>query len=103
LEIQHSDGGWRCNKFSFGSGPETEYSNPSPTLAALDAIRFTGFHNKEKSLENAVEFLLEHWTTGSHSAPAIMELARCLCKLSILLVAQPFCLRLRFIVLRHGK
>ena len=27
---------------------------------------------------------------GSHSAPAIMELARCLCKLSILLVATTF-------------
>ncbi len=28
LEIQHSDGGWRCKKFSFGKGPETEFSNP---------------------------------------------------------------------------
>jgi len=28
LSIQQADGGWRCNKFSFGRGPETEYSNP---------------------------------------------------------------------------
>lgn len=32
LDIQQTDGGWKCNKFSFGRGPETEYSNP---LAAL--------------------------------------------------------------------
>lgn len=35
LETQYRDGGWRCNKFSFGHGPETEYSNPYPTLKAL--------------------------------------------------------------------
>jgi len=28
LDIQQKDGGWRCNKFGFGRGPETEYSNP---------------------------------------------------------------------------
>lgn len=32
LTIQHTDGGWRCNKFFFGRGPETEFSNPGPTL-----------------------------------------------------------------------
>ena len=37
LDIQYKDGGWRCNKFSFGHGEETEYSNPQPTLNALDA------------------------------------------------------------------
>jgi hypothetical protein len=42
LDIQHSDGGWRCKKFSFGRGPETEFSNPGPTLTALNAFRFTG-------------------------------------------------------------
>src|SRR5574341_1530217 len=26
LETQHTDGGWRCNKFPFGRGPETEFS-----------------------------------------------------------------------------
>jgi hypothetical protein len=63
LEIQHSDGGWRCNKFSFGRGPETEFSNPGPTLAALDAFRFTDMLNKNETLDQAVEFLLDHWET----------------------------------------
>lgn len=63
LEIQHSDGGWRCNKFSFGKGPETEFSNPGPTLAALDAFRFTDHLNKNETLHQAVEFLLYHWET----------------------------------------
>ncbi|HWQ42281.1 MAG TPA: prenyltransferase [Desulfosporosinus sp.] len=62
-EIQHSDGGWRCNKFSFGRGPETEFANPGPTLAALDAFRFTHFLNINESLDQAVEFLLGHWET----------------------------------------
>lgn len=63
LEIQYSDGGWRCNKFSFGKGPETEFSNPGPTLDALDAFRFTPFLNTNESLDRAVEFLLDHWET----------------------------------------
>lgn len=63
LEIQHSDGGWRCNKFSFGRGPETEFSNPGPTLSALDAFRFTHFLNTNEYLDKAVEFLLDHWKT----------------------------------------
>jgi len=41
LETQHHDGGWRCNKFFFGHGPETEFSNPGVTLLARDAFRFT--------------------------------------------------------------
>ena len=63
LKIQHSDGGWRCNKFSFGRGPETEFSNPGPTLGALDAFRFTDMLNKNETLDQAVEFLLDHWET----------------------------------------
>ena len=35
MDIQYSDGGWRCNKFSFGRGPETEYSNPFSELVFL--------------------------------------------------------------------
>lgn len=62
LEIQYADGGWRCNKFSFGRGPETEYSNPHPTLMALDAFRFSGYLNDEQALDRAVDFLLDHWT-----------------------------------------
>jgi hypothetical protein len=61
LEIQNDDGGWRCNKFSFGHGPETEYSNPLPTLIALDAFRFNDYLNNESKLDKAVDFLLEHW------------------------------------------
>jgi hypothetical protein len=62
LETQSADGGWRCNKFSFGRGPETEYSNPHPTLMALDAFRFHETYGREAALDRAVEFLLEHWT-----------------------------------------
>jgi hypothetical protein len=69
MGIQHSDGGWRCNKFSFGRGPETEFSNPGPTLAALDAFRFTALLNKNDSLDRAVEFLLSHWTTRKPLGP----------------------------------
>lgn len=63
LETQHSDGGWRCNKFSFGRGPETEFSNPGPTLTALDAFRHTHFLNNSAPIDKAVEFLLNHWDT----------------------------------------
>ncbi len=62
LSIQHTDGGWKCNKFSFGRGPETEFSNPGPTLTALDAFRFTPYLNHSVALDRAVEFLLDHWT-----------------------------------------
>lgn len=61
LATQYKDGGWRCNKFSFGRGEETEYSNPHPTLMALDAFRYTKYLNQEKALDQAVEFLLAHW------------------------------------------
>jgi len=63
LSIQHSDGGWKCLKFSFGRGPETEFSNPGPTLTALDAFRFTPHRNQSDALDRAVEFLLAHWET----------------------------------------
>jgi hypothetical protein len=69
LEIQYQDGGWRCNKFSFGRGPETEYSNPGPTLYALDAFRYTTFLNNSEELDRAVEFLLSHWTTKQPLGP----------------------------------
>ena len=69
LAIQHTDGGWRCNKFSFSRGPETEYSNPHPTLMALDAFRFSDGLNKEPALDKAVDFLLEHWTVRNPIGP----------------------------------
>lgn len=69
LNTRHSDGGWRCNKFSFGRGPETEYSNPFPTLTALNAFRFSDYLNKEHALDKAVDFLLEHWTVKKPIGP----------------------------------
>ncbi len=69
LHIQHSDGGWRCNKFSFGRGPETEFSNPLPTLTALNAFRFSHYLNNEPALDKAVDFLLEHWTIKKPIGP----------------------------------
>ncbi len=69
LDIQYTDGGWRCNKFSFGRGPETEYSNPFPTLTALNAFRFSDYLNKEPALNRAVDFLLEHWTIRKPIGP----------------------------------
>ena len=41
LEIQHDDGGWRCNTVRLGRSPDTDASNPGVTLAVLDAFRFT--------------------------------------------------------------
>jgi len=69
LDIQYVDGGWRCNKFSFGRGPETEYSNPFPTLNALNAFRFSQYLGKEPALNKAVDFLLEHWTIRKPIGP----------------------------------
>lgn len=69
LSTQQADGGWRCNKFSFGRGPETEYSNPFPTLTALNAFRFSEYLNKESALDRAVDFLLDHWSIRKPIGP----------------------------------
>lgn len=69
LNTQYADGGWRCNKFSYGRGPETDYSNPWPTLIALNAFRYTDYLNKEPALDRAVEFLLEHWVIKKPIGP----------------------------------
>lgn len=69
LETQQEDGGWMCNKFSFGKGPETKYSNPGPTLEALDAFRFTSLTNTDKRLDKAVDFLLWHWEIKKPTGP----------------------------------
>lgn len=61
LETQHEDGGWRCNKFLYGRGPETQFSNPGVTLSVLDVFRFTEYANKDPHLDKAVESLLSHW------------------------------------------
>lgn len=64
-----TDGGWRCNKFMFGHGSETEFSNPLPTLNVLDAFRFSQYLNQEAALDRAVDFLLEHWTIRKPIGP----------------------------------
>jgi hypothetical protein len=69
LQTQQEDGGWICNKFSFGKGDETKYSNPGPTLEALDAFRFTGLENTDKRLDKAVDFLLWHWEVKKPIGP----------------------------------
>jgi hypothetical protein len=69
LDTVHTDGGWRCNSFKYGRGPETEFSNPGPTLDVLDAFRFTRYLNQEKTLDRAVDFLLDHWTTRKPLGP----------------------------------
>ncbi|MCL2445489.1 MAG: prenyltransferase [Oscillospiraceae bacterium] len=71
LDTPYTDGGWRCNKFSFGRGPETEHSNPLPTLNALDAFRHSSYLNNEPTLNNAVEFLLVHWTIRKPIGPCL--------------------------------
>ena len=69
LETQHDDGGWRCNKFSYGRGPETEFSNPGVTLSVLDVFRFSDHVNKNPALERAVDSLLDHWVVRRPTGP----------------------------------
>ncbi len=64
----HEDEGWRCNSFKYGRGPETRFSNPGPTLDALDAFRLAGL-DRETKLDGAVEFLLNHWVTRKPLGP----------------------------------
>lgn len=61
LDTQHPDGGWRCNRVKMGKSPEMDMSNPGVTLEALDAFRFTNYTNSDKKLDEAIEFLLQHW------------------------------------------
>ncbi len=63
LDIQHTDGGWRCNTMKLGKSAITDASNPGVTLWALDAFRFTPRLNKEPRLDKAVKSLLAHWKT----------------------------------------
>ncbi|KGN40810.1 prenyltransferase [Knoellia aerolata] len=67
LGTLHDDGGWRCRKFSYGRGPETEFSNPGPTLAALDALRLAGL--ADSAPPGAVDLLLGHWETRRPLGP----------------------------------
>lgn len=69
LSSRFEDGGWRCNKFLFGRGPETDFSNPGVTLAALDAFRCAGLNDGAVDLDRAVETLLNHWTVREPTGP----------------------------------
>lgn len=69
LEIQYGDGGWRCNKFPYGRGPETDFSNPGVTLMVLDALRFSEQPDRPPGLDRAVESLLDHWVTRRPTGP----------------------------------
>ena len=65
--LHDDDGGWRCTKFSYGRGPETQFSNPWPTLAALDALRLAG--RADAAPDGAIELLLNHWVTRAPLGP----------------------------------
>ena len=69
LETQHDDGGWRCNKYPFGRGPDTQFSNPGVTLPVLDVFRFTDHVNRNPALDRAVDSLLDHWVTRRPMGP----------------------------------
>lgn len=69
FEVQHDDGGWRCNTVKLGKSPVTDASNPGVTLAALDAFRFTSSLNRDKRLDKAVKSLLSHWGTRNPLGP----------------------------------
>ena len=69
LSDRFDDRGWRCRKFIFGHGPETDASNPGVTLLALDAFRLAGIHEGLPDLDRAVETLLDHWTVKTPVGP----------------------------------
>lgn len=70
LDTQQPDGGWKCNKYSFGRGPETEYSTPYTTLLVLDAFRYRPQSAQAaEKLSHAVNFLLAHWEIRTPISP----------------------------------
>ena len=69
LATQETDGGWKCNKYSFGRGPETRYSTPMTTLTVLDAFRYTHDREQMETLNQAIECLLAHWEIRQPISP----------------------------------
>ena len=69
LSSRFEDGGWRCNKFLYGRGAETNFSNPGVTLFSLDAFRSAGMHKGAMDFDKAVETLLDHWTVRVPTGP----------------------------------
>ncbi len=61
INSQEKDGGWKCNKYSFGRGAETLYSTPMTTLTVLDCFRHLNISEYKETTDSAVEFLLNHW------------------------------------------
>jgi hypothetical protein len=61
IATQEPHGGWRCLKFSFGRGPETDHANPGPTLSALLAFARLEDEALRDQLQPSVQFLLNHW------------------------------------------
>jgi hypothetical protein len=76
LSTQANDEGWKCNKFSFGKGPETRHSNPGPTLEALDAFRFVDIGENKKQVDKAIEFLLWHWEYKKPVGPCLFGIGK---------------------------
>lgn len=69
IDTQQKDGGWKCNKYSFGRGEETNYSTPYTTLVVLDLLRYSSYFNNDTRLNKAVDFLLEHWIIRKPISP----------------------------------
>ena len=69
ISTQQEDGGWKCNKYSFGRGPETEHSTPMTTLTLLDAFRYSPFGKNQAVIHPAIEFLLTHWRLKKPISP----------------------------------
>ena len=68
LDTQQEDGGWKCNKYSFGRGEETECSTPYTTLLVLDLMRYSLYFDDAR-FDKAVDFLLEHWVVRKPISP----------------------------------
>lgn len=69
LDTQEPDGGWKCRKYSFGHGEETEHSTPYTTLVALDMFRQSPYFGHDARLEKAADFLLKHWVIRRPISP----------------------------------
>lgn len=69
LDTQEEDGGWKCRKYSYGRGEETEYSTPYTTLLVLDLMRFSPYFGHEERLDRAASFLLDHWSIRRPISP----------------------------------
>ena len=61
LDTQQVDGGWRCEKYSFGREEETCFSTPYTTLVVLDLFRQVPGFKGDPRPDRAADFLLSHW------------------------------------------